>query len=266
MTYYTTGALLSPPDARDYQVAQFSPAGAVALPASLDFRGVMHPVRNQGSEGTCVGHALTAVMGYQQLTQAPAGQQPDREILSPRDAYEGARMIEAVPGGGEGAYPRAALKYAQRTGVCREDRWAYFERQRGTPRAGAEESRYANRILTYSRVPLTTEAIKAALYWHGPILASVPVDQGFQATGADGRIQSRGLPLGNHAIPIVGYDDARKAYLIRNSWGAGWGASGDGWLPYSWTLAEAWTCTPALDAPPPEVSWLERIAPWLFLG
>ena len=266
MSYHTTGALLSPPDARDYRVAQFSPAGSTKLPAALDFRAVLHPVRNQGAEGTCVGHALTAVMGYQQNTQAPAGQQPDREILSPRDAYEGARMVDPVLGGGEGAYPRAALKYAQRTGVCREDRWPYFEKQRGTPRAGAPESRYANRILTYSRIPLAVQALKESLYWHGPALITVPVDQGFQACGADGRIQSRGLSLGAHAITLAGYDDARQAFLIRNSWGAGWGDKGDGWLPYSWALHEAWTCTPALDAPPPEVSWLERIAPWLFLG
>jgi C1A family cysteine protease len=264
--HYATGAIPSPPDARDYQVSQFNPAGSTKLPAGIDFRQVLHPVRNQGAEGTCVGHALTCVMGYQQITQAAAGQQPDREILSPRDAYEGARMIEPVPGGGEGAYPRAALKWAQRSGVCREDRWPYFERQRGVPNAGAEESRYANRILTYSRVALTPEAIKAALYWHGPILAAVSIDQGFEVTGADGRIQSRGLPLGSHAITIAGYDDARGAYLIRNSWGAGWGAGGDAWLPYSWPVGEAWICTPALDAPPPEVSWMERLFPWLFLG
>lgn len=264
--FYSTGALLSPPDARDYRVDRFAPVGAPNLPRLYDFRGVLPPVRNQGGEPSCVGHALTTVMGYQQITQAPAGQQPDREILSPRDAYEGARMIEPPPGNQGGSYPRAALKWAQQSGVCRDDLWAYIDGQRGTPRAGAPESRYANRILTYARVGLTTQQIKEALYWHGPILAAVPTDQGFAATGPDGRIQSRGLAMGPHAIAIAGWDDAKQAFIIRNSWGTAWGDKGDGYLPYSWPIQEAWSCTPALDAPPPEVSWLERIAPWLFLG
>jgi len=45
---------------------------------------------------------------------------------------------------------------------------------------------------------------------------------------------------GGHAILAVGYDDNRKigknkgAFLIRNSWGTGWGDQGYGWLPYAY--------------------------------
>ena len=31
---------------------------------------------------------------------------------------------------------------------------------------------------------------------------------------------------------IVGYDDARGAWLVRNSWGAGWGEQGHLWIAY----------------------------------
>ena len=54
---------------------------------------------------------------------------------------------------------------------------------------------------------------------------------------------------GGHAIMAVGYSDTMKikntkagsteytgALLIRNSWGAGWGAAGYGWLPYQYVL------------------------------
>lgn len=43
---------------------------------------------------------------------------------------------------------------------------------------------------------------------------------------------------GGHAVVAVGYDDNRQigdergALKIRNSWGAGWGEEGYGWLPY----------------------------------
>lgn len=54
---------------------------------------------------------------------------------------------------------------------------------------------------------------------------------------------------GGHAVVAVGYDNALKikntnpgavettgALLIRNSWGAGWGDHGYGWLPYDYVL------------------------------
>lgn len=64
--------------------------------------------------------------------------------------------------------------------------------------------------------------------------------------------------VGGHAIDAVGYDDSRKiknagpggvatkgAFLIRNSWGTGWGDKGYGWLPYDYVLnglAVDWWC------------------------
>jgi len=55
--------------------------------------------------------------------------------------------------------------------------------------------------------------------------------------------------LGGHAIVTAGYNDTLKikntsaggiettgAFLIRNSWGTGWGDAGYGWLPYDYVL------------------------------
>jgi len=37
---------------------------------------------------------------------------------------------------------------------------------------------------------------------------------------------------GGHCIVIVGYDDNQKAWLVRNSWGSGWGMAGYCWFGY----------------------------------
>jgi hypothetical protein len=37
---------------------------------------------------------------------------------------------------------------------------------------------------------------------------------------------------GGHCVMIVGYDDDKAAWLIRNSWGVGWGTGGYGWFGY----------------------------------
>lgn len=36
-----------------------------------------------------------------------------------------------------------------------------------------------------------------------------------------------------HAAVLVGYDDARQAFRIRNSWGTGWGDQGSIWVDYA---------------------------------
>ncbi len=40
------------------------------------------------------------------------------------------------------------------------------------------------------------------------------------------------IDRGGHLILVVGYDDTKQAWLIKNSWGTGWGESGFGWIGY----------------------------------
>lgn len=39
--------------------------------------------------------------------------------------------------------------------------------------------------------------------------------------------------MGGHAVEIIGYDDVAKAFIVKNSWGAGWGESGFFRIAYS---------------------------------
>jgi C1A family cysteine protease len=38
--------------------------------------------------------------------------------------------------------------------------------------------------------------------------------------------------VGGHAVVCVGYDDAKQAFIVRNSWGTGWGDKGYFYMPY----------------------------------
>ena len=44
--------------------------------------------------------------------------------------------------------------------------------------------------------------------------------------------------IGGHAILFVGYDDATKRVIFRNSWGEGWGKKGYGTLPYDYLVPD----------------------------
>jgi C1A family cysteine protease len=40
--------------------------------------------------------------------------------------------------------------------------------------------------------------------------------------------------LGGHAVMAVGYNDKQKRFIIRNSWGTGWGKKGYFTMPYAY--------------------------------
>jgi C1A family cysteine protease len=40
--------------------------------------------------------------------------------------------------------------------------------------------------------------------------------------------------LGGHAVVCVGYDDKKKVWIMRNSWGTKWGDKGYFYLPYQY--------------------------------
>jgi len=100
--------------------------------------------------------------------------------------------------------------------------------------------------------------IKQSLASSLPVMFGFRVFESIKDAGKDGRIPypTRGESvLGGHAVLTVGYDDGMKigsgdnettgAFLIRNSWGEGWGEKGYGWLPYEYLLgglAEDWWC------------------------
>jgi len=60
--------------------------------------------------------------------------------------------------------------------------------------------------------------------------------------------------LGGHCITIVGYDDAKGAWKLRNSWGTNWGMNGYCWIKYGDSAidSEMWSIVPTTEKPLPE--------------
>ncbi len=67
---------------------------------------------------------------------------------------------------------------------------------------------------------------------------STNLDQAFRDYTAGEVWSYSGPKIGSHAMCIVGYDDSRDAFRVRNSWGGDWGDDGHLWMAYDSLLSE----------------------------
>ena len=77
--------------------------------------------------------------------------------------------------------------------------------------------------------------IKKAICEYGAVSASVNVTGSFQnyTNGTYfGTASDPNSPSTNHAIVLVGWDDSKGAWLMKNSWGQDWGEDGYMWIKY----------------------------------
>ncbi len=75
-----------------------------------------------------------------------------------------------------------------------------------------------------------TADIQNAIMTYGAVATSVCVDNGWYSYGASSGVYSPTTNACNgsvnHAVLLVGWDDSTQSWLLRNSWGSGWGNNG----------------------------------------
>lgn len=241
----------------DLEIEKFLP-GYVAAGLVLD----------QGSEGACTGFGLAGVANYLfWVRHVQGGATAPFLPVSPRMLYELARRYDEWPGiDYEGSSCRGALKGWNKHGVCSEAAWPYVLKDGKAvyqrPDACWQADAATRPLGVYYRVD--REAItdlQAAIADIGAVYASANVHDGWDAL-LQGRhaapTRHDKLPeiapchdpksRGGHAFALVGYNE--RGFVVQNSWGKDWGASGFAVLPYDdWIVnaTDAWAC--ALGVP-----------------
>jgi C1A family cysteine protease len=226
----------------------------VKLPVSVDLRPWCSPVEHQGELGSCTAHAGVGIVEY--FERRASGKHIDASRLF---LYKVTRNLLNWTGD-TGAFLRTTMEAMVLFGVPPEEYWQYdisdFDKE---PSAFLYAFAQNYQTISYYRLdpPSTPKdallrRIKTSLAAGLPSMFGFTVYSSISQGETTGKIPfptSGEKTLGGHAVDAVGYDDKMKikngnkgaeettgAFLIRNSWGTGWGDEGYGWLPYEYVL------------------------------
>jgi len=224
------------PDQRDHLYA--APAQFLtALPAEADLRAHCPDVYNQGALGSCTANAIGGAIEFDRIRQKLADFVPSRLFI-----YYNERAFMGTVGMDSGAQLRDGIKSVASQGVCPEPEWPYvIESFMTRPSAQAYKDAKLDRAISYQSLIQDMNQMKGCLASSYPFIFGFTVYESFEseAVRSSGHAPMPGWgerPVGGHAVMAVGYDDARQWFLVRNSWGAGWGMKGYFTLPYSYMI------------------------------
>lgn len=224
------------PDDRDYP---YRPTGA-ARPKSVDLRGHMPPVWDQGQLGSCTAFALTGAVGFLHGF-----------VGSQLWLYYKERLLEHSTRRDAGAEIRDGVKVLAKQGLPPEAVWPYdIAKFRRKPPAAADAAARQELVSAYHRLTGTSDYLDC-LAGGSPFVIGITVFESFEsdAVAASGVVPMPGpseQSLGGHAVCVCGYDPA--GFIVRNSWGPAWGQHGYFHLPTAYLAdgilaGDAWAIT-----------------------
>eukprot|EP00817_Percolomonadidae_sp_ATCC50343_P003153 CAMPEP_0117424358 /NCGR_PEP_ID=MMETSP0758-20121206/4793_1 /TAXON_ID=63605 /ORGANISM="Percolomonas cosmopolitus, Strain AE-1 (ATCC 50343)" /LENGTH=256 /DNA_ID=CAMNT_0005208089 /DNA_START=246 /DNA_END=1016 /DNA_ORIENTATION=+ len=200
-----------------------------SLPPSFDWRyfGVVNPVKNQGSCGSCWAFSATAAqevhhaintgklysLAEQQLVDcAPAPSHGCHGGL-PSYAFE---YFKAVGGQTtEDQYP-----YTARDGTCKFQQSTAVVQTKGSYNiTEGDEADIATQIVKTTAVSVAYQVVSDFRHYKAGVYSSTECKSDSQSV--------------NHAVLAVGYNQTATGepfWIIRNSWGPDWGMGGYFWM------------------------------------
>jgi Papain family cysteine protease len=218
---------------------------AAAAPLSVDLRAAWWTIQDQEDTGSCVGWATAD--GVARYHMVKAGKLGKAKLLSPRYVWMASKETDEYITRAEtfieeaGTSLKAALDIVRKYGAVTMDRLPFHINTKMF--TGLENTFYASaaqrKIASYFNLHLDLDQWRSWLAAQGPILAALNVDQSWDNAAANGGNIDVFMPntvRGGHAIAIVGYTSTGR-FIVRNSWGTGWGDQGFGYVSPAYIAA-----------------------------
>jgi C1A family cysteine protease len=206
----------------EYPSAAFPSATSPAF----SWREKLSEVKNQRNCGSC--WAFAAAGAYEGMQAIFNAQKID---LSEQ------QMVNCVPrrGGGDncqGNHAMYAFQYLIGHGAAIETEVPYEAKMKTCDESKESVFKVVSwQMIDISGKPPSVSDMKRALVAHGPLAIGVHVSDAFMSYRG-GVFDEGAVGSANHAVVLVGWDDAREAWHVRNSWGPNWGEDGYIWVKY----------------------------------
>ena len=231
---------------------QIPAGGTTSIPTSYDLAPFMPPVRNQNPQGSCVGFCLAYLKSYHERLEYGYSYTGDDKIMSPAFIYNQAKetgdcMI--------GTQTIRALNFLKQNGVSTEAEFPYVSNNcTNLPSQTIKNNALRNKIREWQGFNFQNnngviDEMKFAISQMQPIVIDFKVDQEFanfnlfswgtviwKQNNSGDPVQNGVRSPGYHCALLVGYDDAKNAFKLLNSWGTWWKNDGYCWVEYSWLL------------------------------
>jgi C1A family cysteine protease len=200
----------------------------------VDLRKSCSPVENQGQLGSCTANALVGALEFIEVKNKLPYADLSRLFI-----YYNERVIEHTVKSDNGAMIRNGIKSLSKEGVCTEDAWPYdISRFAAKPSAKCYQLALSHKITNYHRI-ISLNDMRSCLAEGFPFVFGFSVYDAFESdkvaqTGILNMPKTGERMLGGHAVLAVGYDDKSRRFIVRNSWGDGWGKKGYFTMPYDY--------------------------------
>jgi len=226
------------PDVPDHRDLRFNHLKApVATPDTVDLRPSMPVVYDQKDLGSCTANSIGAAFQYDQIKLKQPNWVPSRLMI-----YYLERQMEGTINEDAGAQIRDGIKVLAKFGVAPETLWPYdVSKFKKAPPTSVMKLGLKHQALTYARVDQTQVGLEQTLAQGFPVCFGFAVFSSFETptvarTGIVPMPSKTDKDMGGHAVLIVGYNRIKKQFIVRNSWGPGWGDKGYFYLPYDYVL------------------------------
>jgi C1A family cysteine protease len=198
------------------------------VPPRVDLSSKMPAVRSQFTTSTCVSWAATyAAASFALRARGPAS----ALTLSPSFTYNQVTRDQWCR---TGTKLSATLNLLRDVGALPIEEFAFDGGWCGRQPTPAQLERAKQfRIKGWAAFDATAVIkVKEQLARGVPVVFAMNVTRKVQGLRGDAVLDEDDVPGEGHAMVAVGYDDAKQAFLIQNSWGLSWGNKGYGWFGY----------------------------------
>ena len=234
------------PDARDFAYSAPLFRYPNGLPPLVDLRSECPPIYDQGQLGSCTANGIAAAIEFDQRKKGSKELVPSRLFI-----YYNERVIEGTVSQDSGAQIRDGIKSVATLGAPPETDWTYDIRKFAEkPPAQAYTDAKQDLVSSYARVPHVLQQMQGCLASGYPFVFGFTVYESFESenvakTGIVPMPGSGEGVVGGHCVVAVGYDDAKRVFIVRNSWGTKWGIKGYCMMPYEYLVrplsSDFWT-------------------------